>query len=327
MASMKELGASHVWRIAAVGDPGSAKTGAIASVVNGGGYNLRIIDLDGNTEPLFQFIDREHWGKVDIQRVEEDLYLKGAAERYTEADGKPELVGQFKPLTSDVKTKNPIAFRTIWALLEDWPQFGPVEKWGPKDILMIDSASPIIFAAERKVMKITGHDSQTRTFDDQRQTNSEFLGLLERLKSRRRTPCNLYVTFHRKLQAPEMIQESRTQKMPELNKEVLEKKAAVLPTKFYPNAPGRACGPLVGSYFSTVLLFETIFEGEKPVRVIRTVPKPEMDVKVPVKGLKTNLPVETGLWTIVQALETAEGQEATRKAEAGEVEGQSQGQG
>jgi hypothetical protein len=304
---MEEMGPSHVYRIAGVGDPGTGKSGAIASVVNTGRYYLRVIDLDGNTEPLFQFIRREFWPRVHIEHVEDNLYLPGASDVVESRERPGEMVP--RKLTDEVKTKgSPKAFRRIWQLLEDWPGLGPVSGWGPSDILMVDSATPLIKAVDRKVRHISGKSASEQDWKHQAAVNGDFLALMERLKSRARTPCHLYVTFHRKMIGPKEIPEqTKNVKTPEVNKEIIAAAAELWPTKFYPNSPGRECPTTVGGMFSTLLLFETVFRGEQPVRVIRTVPRPEMDVKVPVVGLPALLPLEDGLWQVFQALSKEQG--------------------
>ena len=310
MSSMEESGPTHVTRIAATGDPGTGKTGAIASVINNSSYKLRIIDLDGNTEPLFQFINRDRWKDVDIQHVEEGLVLPGASDTVPSKEDPNKVVP--KRLMDEVRPKGaPRAFRRVWQLLEDWPGLGPVASWGSDTILMLDSATPLIKAVDRKVRHISGIGPREQDWKHQMAVNADFLALFERLKNRRLTPCHLYVTFHRKLIAPKEIEiDTAKNKVPELNKEIRAAQAELIPTKYFPNSPGRECPTQIGGMFSTLLLFETVFDGAgKGTRAIRTVPKPEMDVKVPAK-LPPLLSVEDGLWRVFQALTTANGKEA-----------------
>jgi hypothetical protein len=72
--------------------------------------------------------------------------------------------------------------------------------------------------------------------------------------------------------------------------------------KGYPSAVGSALGPTIASYFDTLILAEATGSGTNVRRRIKTLPTGVIDLKMPVASVEKELPLETGLSTIVQQL-------------------------
>lgn len=72
--------------------------------------------------------------------------------------------------------------------------------------------------------------------------------------------------------------------------------------KGYPSAVGSALGPTIASYFDTLILAEATGSGMNVRRRIKTLPTGVIDLKMPVASVEKELPLETGLATIVQQL-------------------------
>jgi hypothetical protein len=72
--------------------------------------------------------------------------------------------------------------------------------------------------------------------------------------------------------------------------------------KGYPSAVGSALGPTIASYFDTLILAEATGSGTNVRRRIKTLPTGVIDLKMPVASVEKELPLETGLATIVQQL-------------------------
>ncbi len=88
---------------------------------------------------------------------------------------------------------------------------------------------------------------------------------------------------------------------------LLEKKEAKRPVnpydeKLYPSALGRELPKKVPGMFSAVAECEIVGAGPNARRIIRTVPKAGVDIKIPALGLQSELPVENGLAQIFDAV-------------------------
>lgn len=72
--------------------------------------------------------------------------------------------------------------------------------------------------------------------------------------------------------------------------------------KGYVNAVGSAMGPTIPKYFNTLILAESSGSGTNVRRKIKTMPTGVIDLKCPSPTVDKELPLETGLSTIVKAL-------------------------
>jgi len=72
--------------------------------------------------------------------------------------------------------------------------------------------------------------------------------------------------------------------------------------KGYANAVGTALGPVLPRYFNSLILAESSGMGAQTKRKIKTLPTGVIDLKVPTPKVEAELPLETGLATLVQEL-------------------------
>ena len=72
--------------------------------------------------------------------------------------------------------------------------------------------------------------------------------------------------------------------------------------KGYVNAVGSALGPTIAKYFDTMILAELSGSGKNARRRIKTLPTGVVDLKMPSPRVEAELPLETGLATIVKQL-------------------------
>lgn len=72
--------------------------------------------------------------------------------------------------------------------------------------------------------------------------------------------------------------------------------------KGYANFIGSAIGPVVAKYFNTLILAESQGAGANTKRKIKTLPNGIIDLKVPNPKIERELPLETGLATIIHQL-------------------------
>lgn len=130
MASLTEHQSKDFTKMILIGDSGTGKTGALASLV-AAGYKLFILDYDNGLDSLVHFVKKTC----------------------------PEKIGnvQFESLQDKFKSSNvgwvpdgpPTAFTNGLKLLNNWPGIGSVDTLGPDSILVIDSLTHMSNAAFR----------------------------------------------------------------------------------------------------------------------------------------------------------------------------------
>lgn len=72
--------------------------------------------------------------------------------------------------------------------------------------------------------------------------------------------------------------------------------------KGYTNSVGKALGPVIPRYFNTLVLAESSGRGEKLRRKVKTMPTGKVDLKIPVPGIASEFPLETGMAEIFAKL-------------------------
>src|SRR5215471_4944794 len=111
-----------------IGDSGTGKTGANASLTKAG-YNLRLLDLDAGWESLATAVRRTCPDRVASVEVE------SFRDKYKASSIGPVLDGA------------PTAFVKAIGLLEKWGDLGSPAEWGPQSVLVIDSLTFLSDAA------------------------------------------------------------------------------------------------------------------------------------------------------------------------------------
>lgn len=265
-----------------VGEPGTGKTGCIAAIANAG-YNVRILDLDGNLDPLFAYCTDEGLDNIEVRTLSEKL------------KNKPEMV----------TANNPTVFNDVMKMLDNWTytdtdgeevDLGPVGSWGPKDVLVIDSLTALGDASMRRIIYTQGRTDKGPRERDWMLAQKDQDAVVEILGSDI-IPCNVLVTAHLKLVGPPQVEsdDSTDQKSQK------EKVQQLVPHKYFPSALGRALPPMIAKHFAYTLRFmNKELGGGKTKRIIRTTPTTDFDVKVPVKDLESELPLDSGLLTLFE---------------------------
>lgn len=112
-----------------IGDPGSGKTGSLASLANAG-YEVRIYDLDNGVEVLGDYLTnpkgpygKDAWKNIKYQTITENNVNLSA-------------------LTNSVP-KGATVLNRLFSQLNHWKtedeDLGPITSWGPNVVLVIDS--------------------------------------------------------------------------------------------------------------------------------------------------------------------------------------------
>lgn len=282
LAALKETAAA---RALIVGYPGSAKTGALACLANAG-FKLRILDFDGNYEPLLQYCTPEGLANIDLYSAEDKL-KEGA--RYAAPDGEPK------------------AFVSAWRMLDRWKYIGQDGKevdlgasktWGSDTIVVVDSLTSMGQAALRRAMFLKGKTPENNTDSTWGFAMAEQEALVEALTSTTNRH-HVIVLAHLKMIGPRDLRKGDDDLTQQLKKEA----AALVPTRLFPSALGHALPPMIGGHFP--ILIEAALEGlpgGRVRRVLKTVPRPELDLKVPSPKVAASYDVGDGMLKIFEAL-------------------------
>ena len=280
MTTLTDLIADVRLKVLEVGYAGSGKTGCLAALANAG-YKLRIIDLDGNTAPLRTYVKPEARENVEIVTLQDPLQMDQPG-------------GTRGP---------PKVFAKVMRLLDHWTykqpdgeviDLGKPSEWGRDTVLVLDNGTRLGDAALRRHLFL--NERRRAEWPDWNAAMSDLSDAIE-LAASELIGCHVVVIFHLKLVGPKT-------ELPKDSAVVKEAKAAVqeiVPFRLYASALGQTLPPKIGNFFDYILLFETEGQGDRVKRVIRTLPRPEVDVKVPLVNIPAKLPIESGLLTIFEA--------------------------
>lgn len=273
-------------RIMVVGFPGTAKTGMLASLLNAG-FKIRMLDFDGNIDPLLQYADQSMLGNLDVVYLEDKLKARS---QFIEPIGIPK------------------AFTTALDLMDEWKytdeaghevNLGKSEDWGPDTIVVLDSLTKMGDAAKRRAMKLlnkTPANTTDRVWGLAMQEQSAFIEKLTSANNR----FHVIVLAHLKIISPRDIRDGDSQ----LTQHIKEQMADVVPTRFYPRALGWQLPQEIGGEFPVILEAEKVTKGGKTVRTLNLEPKVLLDVKFPgpyPEG-KSRLDISDGMLRVFEAL-------------------------
>lgn len=260
MTSLTDLEQNQYVKMILLGEAGSGKTGALTSLV-GAGYQLRVLDFDGNIDPLAKFVKHE-WPNY-INNVE------------------------FRTLTDKIKSSEigaimdgtPTAFVNGVKMLDNWRytdhkgravDLGPPSKWGPKCVLVIDSLTFFSDAA------FNWADAMNPSAKDRRAIFYTAQQAVEKTLALLKAPtfeCHVIVTAHIRY---ETRQDGTV--------------------KGFPNSVGSALGPVIPAYFTSIAMMETQGADKNITRNIRTLPTGLIDLRNPAPfSMAPSLPIKTGL--------------------------------
>ncbi len=264
MANAAKLAQRTPVRELLVSYPGGGKTGSIASLANAG-YKIRLLDFDGNTEPLLRFTKPEFLSNIDILSFRDKMGMTGKT---------------FEPVGVPTAFKNALAAMDEWKYKEDDDtevNLGKSKDWGCDTVVVLDSLTSMGVAAMRRIQNMMNKTSTNTTQQVWGVAQKEQEGFIEKLTS----PDNRFhviVLAHLKMIGPKDTLQGDS----DLTKDLKEKAADIIPTRLFPNALGQALSPLIGGHFPTLLLAEAKYlPGNRAVRYIKTVTRSDLDLKVP----------------------------------------------
>lgn len=127
-------GKTGIFKGLMVGDTGTGKTGALASLLDAG-YKLRVLDFDAGLDPVIGYVkDKRKLSNLSYETLRDE----------------------FKVVGSYLAVKKAPAFQRAMAKLQNWDEFGPVETWGPDCILVVDTLGAMAVSSFNMVLQANG---------------------------------------------------------------------------------------------------------------------------------------------------------------------------
>lgn len=271
-------------RMMIVGYPGTAKTGMIASLANAG-YKIRMIDYDGNSQSLLAFTDKDKLANIDIVYLE-DRMRNG--ERFIETTGVP------------------LAFRKGLDLMDEWKykepdgteiNLGRSKDWGCDTVVVLDSITSMGLASFRRQQSLSNKTPLNTTEQVWGLAMAQQEAFIEKLTSEANN-FNVIVLSHLKIVGPKDLRKEDDDVTKELKQELHE----LIPNRLFPSALGKALPPVIGGHFPILIEAANDFKGNSVNRIIRVVPRPELDLKIPSKVSFDKASVTDGLAKIFAEL-------------------------
>jgi len=261
MPSLLETKESQSIKLMLIGDSGTGKTGALASLASAG-YELFILDFDNGTEILVEVFNKQLKDNVITQ--DEYNYTLGRIHVESFFD-KQKMVGSVF-----VNVGQPKAFSGALKQLSSWGEFGSVSTWDNTKILVVDSTTMLGESAYKLADFLNPTAKDKRQIYGAAQQNVQ--KLFEMLYS---TDIKCHVIFNTHITYIEVMEN-------------------VL--KGYPTIVGRSLSTKCARYFNVVLGCTVLGSGTGAKRYINTVPLGNVDLKCPIlSGLSARLPQATGL--------------------------------
>lgn len=284
MANAASLKGHSPYRGMHVGFPGSGKTGALASLANAG-YKLRVLDFEGNFDPLVGFADEKALANIDIV-VLQDQMRNG--DKYVDIVGIPDAFNRANKLMTE------------WKYDDNGTEvnLGKSADWGTDTVVVIDSLTSLSNAVFRRAMKMNNKTPSNITSSVWGHAVADLTNFLAILKSRNH---HLIVNAHLQMLGPsDFIQQGDADDVKEKKLEVIG--SDMIPTRYYPISVTKPNAMRIHGELPIMLQFEKKTKLGKDIRVIKTSSGPEIDVKLPTKLANAEYNIESGLADIFKAL-------------------------
>ena len=275
-------------RILVVGYPGTAKTGSLASLLNAG-FKIRMIDFDGNVDPLLQYANPEALSRLDVAYFE-DRMRTGSS--FMEPIGIPQAFAYALKQLDDWKTQDADGNEI---------SLGSSKDWGPDTIVVLDSLTKMGDAAFRRAMKLlnkTPANVTDRVWGLAMQEQSAFIEALTSANNKH----HVIVLAHLTMIGPKDKRSGES----DIAATIKEQIAEILPTRLYPSALGWKLPQQIGGEFPILLEAERITKGGTTTRTLNLAPKTLIDVKFPgalgPNALPSRLDISDGMLRVFKAL-------------------------
>ena len=282
-------------RLLIQGEPGTGKTGALVSLINAG-YKIRMLDFDGNKEPIVNYADPAFHKNVDIVTLRDKLTL--APNGLIQPVGIPMAFANGVRLMDQWRYPDP-AGAEVDAKGVHWSNLGKSADWGLDTIVVLDSMTSMGDAAMFQARNMSGKTALNMSQPVWGLAIAQQHNFIKRLMDPN-NPHHTIVISHVKIVGPKGEVNSDTA----LQKEIKEKAAELIETKLRPSALGWVLPQDIAKEFPCALSFETAVIGKHVKRRIEFKAKAEITTKLPAASLAglDDLTIRDGLLRIFKAL-------------------------
>lgn len=246
-----------------LGDGGSGKTGALASLAKAG-YKLVIADFDNGIEPLLKLLE----GDTDsLSRLIWEVF----SDRMTVSQGK------VIPLGVPTAVSDLMNAMTRWRFGKEEAKYdlGPITSWGPDTIFVLDSLTFFGLSNLRYVQALLGNSGKhphPGEYGEAMVRVENYLALLHGISLK----CHVIVLTHILFQDDvEAESDNPTQESKDAFNKAKKKQRGV------PMSLGDKLSPKVATYFNTCLRVKTQGRGRSMKRIIRTTTEGVVGLKFP----------------------------------------------
>lgn len=294
MANLAKMAETPLFRGMIAAEPGDGKTGSLLSLAEAG-FKLRILDYDGNLEPLLAYGSPKALANIDAATLQDKLG-SDQDDRYTTTENLPTAFTKgYKMVTKG------------WSYLEDGQRvdLGKASEWGPDTVVVLDSLSSMGEAAFRRAMAAHNKTPFNTTSAVWGHAATDVTNFVKMLAFRKNNFHTIILAHKRPLSAADIITQSDDAKGNEKIKQTkLEMLEMLPPAKDYPLAITKNLSKVIHKELPILLTLDRVYKNGKERRFIRTESIAEWDigVKIPGKGLEKQYPIETGLADIFKAL-------------------------
>jgi hypothetical protein len=265
MPNLADHHSGKIVKVLYMGDSGTGKTGSLTSLVNAG-YKLHILDLDNGIDVLVEYVKHECHNRIKNIDYETRRDKIKAGPVGPLVDGVPKAYIQSLQLMTKWNDKT----------VDPPVDIAPCD-WGPEHVFVLDSFTGLGRAAFNWAKGISPMVKDPRQwYHMAQQACEQVLALL----TSEAFNCNVVVIAH------VAFMESSDGTM-----------------RGYANSIGKAIGPIIPTYFNTMVLAQSTRVGQDAKRTIATVPTSMIDLKNPAPfKVDKELPLGTGLATLFETL-------------------------
>lgn len=281
-----KIAAKSPVRMMIVGYPGTAKTGMLASLLNMG-YKIRMLDYDGNSQSLLAYADADKLKNLDIVYLE-DRMRNG--DRFIETTGVPTAFRAGLNLMDEWKYKEPDGTEV---------NLGKSKNWGCDTIVVLDSLTTMGTASFRRQQSLSNKTPLNTTEQVWGLAMAQQEAFIEQLTSEANS-FHVIVLSHLKIVGPKDLRKEDE----DITKEIKAELKDLIPNRLFPSALGKALPPVIGGHFPILIEASNEFNssGILKDRIIRVIPRPELDLKLPSKVSFDKASVKDGLARIFTEL-------------------------
>lgn len=277
-------------KVLLMGEAGSGKTCAIASLLSAG-YNVRVIDADNKIDGLINILTHkdskykpDSISRLSYITLTEKMSIKSGRIVPTSAAVWPKAVGMLEHWKNENKDLGTVC------------DLGKVTSWDDNCVLVLDTLSALGQAALNFGLALNGGLGSVRTSNEGRRDIGAAQSLIRdlvRMLNDTSIKCHTIVSTH--------ITYVRADGSGQLT---LGDDNA--PTQGFPNAIGRAISPEIPRYFGNVLLIKQVGSGASVARKIYTLSQGNVNLQsVAPMSVAPEYKQETGLADFFAALKGA----------------------